>query len=563
MPNNYLGPWAGGGTARQRNSVMTSRMAYRLARVAGKYAREKYDEYQKGKGNAPKPRGRPKGSKNKPKFEPTYTYAVRNANKFVGQSYGGSMRIASKADLSKIKRPVKGKFNHPRGVLVVNKKKGKLLRGQKREYPHSVYQTYYLSNVNLDANGNIGSLDRRYTNMSVNSKTSTGFLLNLGANCLAWDPTKDYGKIGNVELPAQADANVTNPNPYWLMNGSNTGLEQDPIMLKQSKLPETATPYQQGTMPAVLKYTIPNHVIGQLDLNLSFMSASICDQIVSVTVLRNISSEPTQPGNWSNVGTNGGVPGADTIKLLCNDIKNVTGRQYETLFRTTRYIKGINLADKDPKVYYVKKKLVMNYQRSTCRRVTSALDNTLLGGQWSPSYHIDQSGALYNNLVVRVMTKCIDNGKIVSNYKGAHSSAGTVDYYDIPQLIDMDNPPSYWANANIRKSRIRFGGTVGIKCYVKEYNRGLGGDVAFSVGELQDQINDLTAQVSTLQGEIEEAHDEIDEHIDEHNNETDTDEGESYTHTHGGDTALHVYGHAREHSHPETTTHQHDEEVVE
>ena len=549
MPAGQLGRYYGGRSTTQRN-IHTARIAYKAARAAGKYAREKYDEYMKTKA-APK-RGRPKGSTNRAKTRSTsdYAYPTYKANKFVGQSYGGSMRIASKADLTKLKKPLKGGFG-PRGTLVVNKKKGRLLRGQKREYPHSVYQTYYLSNVNLDDQGNIGSLDRRYTQMSVNSKTGTGFLLNLGANCLAWDPVKF--KIGNQELSAQGDANVDNANPFWYINGTNTGLEQDPIMLKQSKLPETATPYQQGDFPPVLKYTVPNHVIGQVDLNLSFMSASISDQIVSVTVLRNISSEPTQPGNWSNTGPNGGVAGADTIKLLCNDIKNVTGRQYETLFRTTRYLKGINLQDKDPKVYYVKKKLIMNYQRSTCRRVTSALNNNILCGQWAPSYHIDQSGALYNNLVVRVMVKCIDNSKIVNNYKGVWGSTGQgIDYYDMPQIIDMDNPNEHWAQCNIRKSRIRFGGTCGIKCYVKEYNRGLGAETSFNIGELQSQINDLTAQVGALGGCCESEHDP-----DDHGHE----EGEEFTHTHDGteDTYNHTFGTTIEHDHP-MGNHSHSED---
>lgn len=555
----------GRGQARTAASINTARLAVKLAKAAGREARRVYDDYTSRKAGGPsyQPTGKGPGrGKGKAPLR-----RAKSTNGFVGTPYAGQLLAAGKNEIVDLKKPLKGNFK-PRGTLVVNKCPKVQKSKQKRDFPKSVYQTYYLGDVNLDAHGNIGHVNRRYTNMSVNTKTSTGFLMNLGTNCLLWDPTKDWGKIGNFELPAAGDATVDNPNPFWKINGTNTALEQDPIMAKQTKLPETATPYQQGALPAVLKYTVPNHVIGAVNLNLSFTSASVCDQYVSVSLLRNISAEATPPGMWSNTGPNGGIPGADTIKILCNDIRNVTGRQYETLFRTTRYIKGINLADKDPKVYYVKKNIKCNYHRSTCRRVTSALDNNVLGGQWAPSYIISQDGSMYNNLVLRVMCKCIDNGKIVSNYKGAHSSAGTVDYYNIPQLIDQDSPPSYWANANVMKSRIRFGGNVSIKCYVREYNRGLGGDVATTVTDLQNQIDELTSQVGTLTSSVAEAHNEIDDHLaDEcpHSDadECDTDPEESYTHTHGGDTELHVYGHAREHSHPETTSHSHDDAVVE
>jgi hypothetical protein len=553
----------------QRRNAFNAQQAIRLGRQAHQaytYVRNN-DLYGRAiKGLRNWARVQKQGVKKERFQRPKTTFNQRKAkstNGFVGNTYAGKNMIAGKNEINKVKKPLRGNFK-PRGTMVVNKPPRKMLSKQKREYNKSVYQTYYLSDVNLDSNGNIGYTNRRFTNMSVDSKTSTGFLMNLGANCLSWDPTSPDGKIGNFELSAKGDATVDNANPFWQINGTNTALEQNPIMMKQTKLPETATPYQSGKFPAVLKYTIPNHIIGQVSVNLSFCSASISDQIVTVSLLRSISSEPTQPGMWSNTGPNGGIPGADTIKILCNDIRNVTGKQYETLFRTSRYVKGINLADKDPKVHYVKKDIKCNYLRSTCRRVTSALDNNILGGGWAPSFEIDQSGALYNNLVLRVMTKCVTTSKIVTNYKGMNTSGGTVDYYDIPKLIDMDSPPEYWANSNIRKSRIRYGGTVSIKTYHKEYNRGLGGDVATTVSGLQNQIDELTTQVGSLTSSVADAHNEIDDHlVDEcpHEDSCDAPPEESYTHTHGGDTELHVYGHAREHSHPETTSHSHDEVV--
>lgn len=500
-------------------------------------------------------RGRPKGSKNTRNTRTRGVYNPKPTNGFVGRGYAGAMRIASKDEITKIKRPLKGNFK-PRGTLVVNRKRGKRLRAQKISYPHSVYQTYYLSTVNLDDKGNIGSLDRNYTNMSVDSRHGTGILLNLGANCIAWDPTK-Y-KIGNLELPAGGDATTDNPNILWQIKGDNTGIDQPrPIMLKQSKLPETATPYQQGTTPPVLKYVVPNHVIGQIDLNLSFTSGSICDQILTISVLRNISNEPTQPGMWSNTGPNGGIAGADTIKVLCNDIKNVTGKQYETLFSTTRYLKGIHLQQKDPTVYYVKKRIKCNYSRSTCRRVTSSLNNSILAGQWSPTFEIDQSGAMFNNIVVRIMSKCITNDKIVTNYKGMHSSAGTVDYYGIPKNLDMDAPEAneYWQNCTYLKSRFRYGGTCGLKCYVRDHNRGLGGEATIKITDLQDQINDLTSQLGALTDYGEEHVAELDAHVadeDAHNHESCSESEEECEQT----VTAHVAGApvATDHGHPNSLT---------
>lgn len=506
-----------GAHPRAQRNIAQARLAVKLARAAGKFARQKYDEYTSsrptggsGGGGGGANSGSGKGKRRMPSNTPRPKTRAARRNSFVGSTYAGLNNYASKVDIIDQKKPIKGN-NKPQGTIVVSKCPKHRKLKQRRDYPKSLWQTYYLSDVNLDTNGNIGSLNRRYTNMSVSSRTATGFLMNLGTNCLLWDPSK-YS-IGNIELEAKGDATVDNANPFWKLNGTNTGLEQDPMMVRQTKMPETATPYQQGQFPAVLKYTVPNHVMAEVKLNLSFMSASICDQLVTITLLRNTSSEPTQPGNWSNVGTEGGISGADTIKLLCNDHANTTGKQYETLFKTTRYIKGINLNHKDPKVYYCNKDIKINYQRSTCRRVTSALDNSVLGGGWQPSFEIDQSGAMYSNLVLKVFTKCITNDKIVGNYKGAHSSAGTVDYYEIPKQVNMDAPQEYWQNCTYMKSRIRYGGTVALKSYVREYNRGLGGDVQTSIGGLQDQINELTSQVGALTAYGEEHVAELDEHI--------------------------------------------------
>lgn len=512
--SNYY-PTVSSGTARDR--VMRE-----FAKAAGKAARKGFDKYMRGRKAKTKSTTTTRAGTRRART--TYRSGPRTIvpgrmGRGYTSTYAGKMSVASSADLNKIKR-VRGQ-GKPRGLIVVNKKKGKLLRQQKRKFNESTYTTFFIgSNVNMDPNNNIGKFDRRYTKPSVDDKHSTGWLFNVGATALLWNP-QTYGRIGNQVLepnPAPGTG-AYGPNPFYLINGSNTALEQVDVMIKQSQLPNTATPYETGDIPIISTYTVPNTILAEINLNLSFTSASICDQLLTVQVVRNVSAEPTVPGYFSTTGNNGGISNADMIKHLCNHRKNASGKQLEILYTYTTVLKGINLTAKSPKVHYVKKKVKCNYSRSTCRRVSSATQGDTLGGQWKPTFEIDESGAQFNNCYVRAMATCIDNNvyltKTVPGMPGNTDpgSMGAAKYWiNTAQSFDMEAMRNK-SQTLLVNARFRYGGSISVKHYCKECSRGFGTAETIAFSEVQAQINDLTAQLGTLAASLDEAHNEIDEHL--------------------------------------------------
>lgn len=558
--SKYAKPSASGGFGSRFNQDI----ARMLGRAARRYVNAKARKWADGTTK----KGRPLGSKNKPRGARSGPGGARSNKTGRGytSSYAGKMAIASSADLNKIKK-VRGQ-GKPRGLIVVNKKKGKLLRQQIRKFNEKTYSTYFIgSNVNMDANNNIGQLDRRYTKPSIDEKHSTGYIFNVGTVPLHWNP-QTYGKIGNQILEPNPPPLTYGQNPFYLINGTNTDLEQEEVMLKQSALPNTATPYETGDIPVISVYTVPNTILAEINLNLSFTSASMCDQLLTVQVIRNVSPEPVVPGHFSTTGANGGISNANMIKHLCNHRKNASGRFLEILYTYTTVLKGINLSAKSPKVHYVKKKIKCNYSRSTCRRVSSAAEGTLLGAQLKPHFEIDETGAMFNNCYVRAMATCIDNNvylnKTVDGMPGGADagSMGAAPYWiNAPQSFDMktmkDKGQTLLVNA-----RFRYGGTIGVKHYCKETSRGFGTAETQAFSDLQSQLNDLQSQISDLAVDVTDAHDEIDDHLndsDPHSDSPpaeDTDE-EAYTHTHPSAFTDPAVGYD-EHPHPGTTTHTHD-----
>lgn len=477
-------------------------------------------------------------------------------------NYAGTMAIAGSADLNKIKK-ARGQ-GKPRGVIVVNRPKKRVLAKQKRRFDQSTTGTYYIgSNVNMDTQGNIGHFDRRYTKPSVDEKHSTGWIFNVGAIPLHWNP-ENLGVIGNQILDPNPPPLTYGPNPFYLINSTNTDLEQEDVMMKQTKLPETATPFNTSDIAIQSFYTVPNTILGLIDLNLSFTSSSISDQLLTVQVLRATSPEPTVPGYFSTQGPNGGISNSNMIKHLCNHRKNASGRLLEILYTVTFLLKGVNLNAKSPKVHYVKKKVKCNFLRSTCRRVSSATAGDTLGKQNKPSFEVDESGAMFNNCFVRAMATCTDNNvfinKTVSGQPGGQVPAnmGASEYwYTVPQGVDMETLKNKGQTTMVN-ARFRYGGSISITHYCQETSRGFGSATTMKFGDVQSQMDAMQAQIDELTAYGEEHVEELDDHVadeDAHGSDDPPEQGPSNVDGHEHDSE--VFDDPHSHANPHTAQEPH------
>lgn len=485
-------PQAGGGTSRDR----TQR---EFAKLAGKAARKIWNAYTKSKAR--------KTSEPAPTRAPR---AVRRAYNFtVAQQphrtrYAGARNAPSVArmreydigqDITRYKRPVKGNYGS-KGTIVVNKPKGKKLAKQCRKFDQSTYTTAFIgSTPRLDEQGNMGHLDERYTFPSVSSQYGTGWFYNVGGTSNYWNPM-EKGRIGNQTIEATDTAH----NNFYLINAANTDCELQSYMIKQTKLPETSTPFNTGTLPVEHIYRVPNTVLASVDLNLSFSAASVQDNLVTIQVLRATPPEPIIPGDLGHDQEESPFSSLNVKKMLTNTRQRANGHFLQVLYSKTFVLPGINLNAKQPKTVFIRKKVKMNYMRSTCRRTSAATENNTLAGQWKPQFAIDNTGAQFNNVYVRAMATCITKTAKANMMVGAGDDAlGTASRaYTVPTFHNMDSSTTPFEYTDMKNARFRYGGTIGVKHYCQEISRGFGNSQMSSFVDLQNQINELQVQLGLV-----------------------------------------------------------------
>lgn len=493
----YRGTRRAFGSNRLRDETLEN-----IAKMAGRAARKVVDKVVKGAAK----RGRPVGSKNKAKNSGSSGsgggapgrrpgFAARHAAGRTGYSgYLGNnprvhdMKYDIGQDITRYKRPVKGN-NGPRGVIVVNKKKGKKLLQQKRKFDQSTYTTAFIgSTPRLDENGNMGHLDMRYTFPSVSSLYGTGWFYNVGGTSQYWNPA-EKGRIGNQTILATDTAH----NNFYLMNEDNTDCVLESYMIKQQKLPETSTPFNTGELPVNHIYRVPNTILASVDLNLSFSAASVQDNLITIQVLRATPPEPIVPGNLGHDQESSPFSSLNVKKMLTNTRQRANGHFLQVLYSKTFLLPGINLNAKHPKTVFIKKKVKMNYMRSTCRRTSAATENDTLGGQWKPQFAIDETGAQFNNVYVRAMATCVTKTAKANMTVGVGDGAlGTVSRsYVVPTYHNMDSSTTPFEYTDMKNARFRYGGTIGVKHYCQEISRGFGNSEMTTLGNLQAQINQL------------------------------------------------------------------------
>lgn len=404
-------------------------------------------------------------------------------SKFLGTRYNGNMSFDTGQNMTKYKKPVKGNAKTRFGRVVVNRVTGQQKRKQLRRFSESTFQKYYIgSTPNMNANGDIGFLDKRYTNKSIDSKHLTGWVFNVGGCTLNWDPTQ-YA-VGNTTIAGGS----TLGNNFYLINSGNTGVDAITHMYSINRIPETATPVNNGAdhVPT-LTYKVPNSILATIDLNLSFTPISGQDNWLTLKVLRYTGNEPIIPSYFTPDNTPQGQ--LEGEKQIFNDCKNTNGHLYQTIYSTTILLKGLMPNMNKYKTHYIRKKINCNFSRSTCRRTSSASDQALLGEMLKPTFEIDDTGAMFNNVFIVATSKCVDDqlvrtatSTLYTNVAGELTSSNSHEYPQLSAAID----------ARHGVSQFRYGGTIGIKSYVRDISRGVSSHSGLILANtLQKQINAL------------------------------------------------------------------------
>ncbi len=465
----------------------------RLVKMAGRAARKAFDNWAKNTGT------KTKSTASKPTVRATRGLGGSNVPSRL--RYAGARNTPATAkmawstgqSLNRIKRPARGNFG-AKGVIVVNKKRGRQLALQKKKFDQSTYTTAFIgSTPRLDAAGNMGKLDERYTFNSVDSEHSTGWVYNVGGTSNYWNPM-EKGKIGNQTILSTDTAH----NNFYLVNADNTDIVNLDYMIKQQKLPETSTPFNTGELPVQHIYRTPNTILASVDLNLKFTAASVQANLVTVQVVRATAPIPIVPGNLGHDETESPFSNDKAKFMLTNSINRCNGHYLQILYTKTFLLPGVNLNAKNPKSVYVRKKVKMNYLRSTCRRESSAAVDDLdykLGGEWKASFSIDETGAMFNNVYVKVLSRVVTKTAKANMMVGeADGALGTVSKaYTVPTLHNMDSSTSPFEYTDLKNARFRYGGTIGVKHYCQEISRGFGDSTMSAVANLQSQIAALQA----------------------------------------------------------------------
>ena len=480
--------------------VNAARAAAAAARAAHNYARtndvyrQAFQALKSWAGNRQKVRQARKPTANRaPPVRSKSTYKGGTNTPAVAK-----MAWSTGQSINRYKRPLKGTYSS-KGILVVNKARGRDGARQKRKFSQSTYTTAFIgSTPNLDSAGNMGKLDERYTFPSVDSDHSTGWIYNVGGTSQYWNPL-EKGKPGN-QLIDSADSQ----NNFWLVNDANSDIINIDYMIKQQKLPETSTPFNTGELPVQHVYRTPNTILASVDLNLKFSAASVQDNIVTIQVVRATAPIPIIPGDLGHTEAESPFSTDKAKFMLTNSNKLCNGHYLQILYQKTFLLPGVNLNAKQPKSVYVRKKVKMNYLRSTCRRESSAAVDDLdykLGGEWKAQFSIDETGAMFNNVYVKVISKCVTKTAKANMTVGENNGAlGTVSKaYQVPTFHNMDSSTSPFEYTNMKNSRFRYGGTIGVKHYCQEISRGFGNSDMTAISQLNSNIIQLQDQVNELQ----------------------------------------------------------------
>lgn len=403
--NNQLGPYQG--SARGR---FTARQIASYAKKALQMKRE----YDKAKAKAAKkPRGRPKGSRNRPKTA-YKSSTVRNVT---------------------------------RGPHTYTKLKHKSYKYKDlvRKFPQVLSQTYYITSpesyteLNPGIDGTLTNPDMLYSEPSVQWTNSSIHMFNVHNTEKHWLPTRGVENAGYrtgtqlTNVPADPDRQLgtvstfINDSFIFLNDPASTKLVSVQCPFKQSGLAENAVGAYAGGSTA---YTIPNSALMSLNIDLKIGNPTIQDEFITLKVIRLNDGDTTlEPGTL-------GVDNAQRVALtqtICNSGKFTNPQQFSTIHSERHRVRGLRVGTKMTYLL-LKRKLSLNYLRSNYRKQYNANNLTSIGLDAQPSYVLSDDDTFFNGVFIVLQSQCIDNEYIAT--VNVETASGNPEYTEtgIPQI---------------------------------------------------------------------------------------------------------------------------------
>lgn len=442
---------------RYRATSSSMNAALKLAKEAMRLKKK----YEKNKAADPKPRGRPKGAKNKPRYKKPLKKVIRGT-------------------LSNIK---------PREYTPKDNVR----------FPQKLTQTYYLTSTDsyhdLDpgVDGTITNPTMLYSKPSTEFATSTIVVLNVANTEAHWIPrqtvpqrvyrtgTQVTGEVdGAVGLPAD-----TNDSFLWYQNSTNTTLISDKCPMKQNGLAENAVGAYAG---GGTEYTIPNSILTGVSLNLKVGNPLIQDILLSVKIIRRNDSSTTAPGTFG--------PDATSAQANINSMTNARSwtdpNFFSTIYTKTIRLNGLKTGNK-MKYVNINKTCSLNYRRSQYRKQYNADNMASIGTQAKPSYTLAEDNSMYNSVYV-VISATLTSETYIADVQAEVAGSGTgLPAERVPQIAEY--PPISVNDPRYEKipegCMFKFGGTCSVFHRAEAIRRAIGGAVNDQVVSLQSQIDEL------------------------------------------------------------------------
>lgn len=280
-----------------------------------------------------------------------------------------------------------------------------------RNFPHTNFVKFYFCTPSLQSpaaatadkktHGPMGFRDIIYSNSSVAAKYLSFMYLDLGKTHLYWATNP----IGNSLICNTADATkICSLSQNAL--GDATAAAYIAQMITMDRIPQGAeSPHPlYAAIATAATYNTPNHVIVGVDFDLTFNSASVADQWITVKLCRATSNDPLAPE----------ISPANA-KELVNKQTVTDARYWETLWQHSWFMPRMStFSGEKNKSVFCKKKINMNYLRSTVRKTSSAVGHLLgavqdYAAMLSPHIVYDTTGKMYNNLAVGITSRVVDD----------------------------------------------------------------------------------------------------------------------------------------------------------
>ena len=483
MPAGQLGAYRG--NPRQRGNSAAFNAAVKLAKEAVKMKRNYDKKKAANKPNKPRARrGRPPGSKNKPKMS------------------------------GRLKAGVAATYTN----IIPYEKADKM----KKMFPETIYQKYYVTSqdayidLNPGVNGTITNTDLIYSTPPSSWENASIMIFNIHNTEAQGLPQSDTGNTGyrsgnqlvGAAKEGQTYGTDTNLNDafIWQSNATSTNIGSRISPFYQSAIPETAldayTLLQTGNTGVP---RLANSVLKSVEWDFHIHNPGISRVRMGLKLVKydNGAASPLQPGSLGPTVLEGG----ELLNSLCNHAVRTDNTKFKTLYTKSWIMEGLKLNGK-LKTYHIKGKKTLNFLRSQYRRQWNANNIATLGTQSTTSLTLADDFSFFNSTFLVLSCSAIDDRYIASvTVEKGTPGGGQPEYFENLPQVTQGFPVGIPATVEegkydtIGPCQFAIGGSVKIFRGVRDLKRVISGSVATELNALKSQVadmNDLKNEVAFL-----------------------------------------------------------------